>query len=190
MAAKRMRVRENPLRGRCTAEECQRYVFARSWCQKHYRRWHSTGSVTLPTVEDRFWRKVNKTSADCWTWTAGTRNGYGTFRFKERHEYTHRVAYQLTFGEIPEGLVVRHRCDNRLCVRPEHLELGTKADNSRDMVERGRSPRNPRALNTHCLSGHPYDEANTYRWNGARQCRTCKQQDCDRRRMRRKPANT
>lgn len=66
-------------------------------------------------------------------------NGYGV----SKGLYAHRVAYEVAFGKIPEGLVVRHKCDNRICINPEHLELGTQADNVRDMRERGRAVNPP-----------------------------------------------
>lgn len=153
-----------------------------NWCcQKHYSRWRRTGSTAptkRPSLEDRFWCKVEKSATGCWNWTGSARNGYGCINTPSGTEYAHRLSYIWHSGEIPDALVVRHRCDNRLCVRPDHLELGSKADNSRDMVERGRSPRNPRALNTHCLRGHLLDEANTYWWNRARQCKACKAAHC------------
>lgn len=96
------------------------------------------------TDEERFWEKVDK-SGDCWNWTAkvGKRatHNYGKFFIDGRWMQAHRYAYQLAQGEIPEGMVVRHRCDNPLCVRFEHLEIGTQADNVADMDNRGR--RNP-----------------------------------------------
>lgn len=168
----------------CAVPDCDGKRYCKGFCQKHYARWRKHGTAQLQPVAsltERFWSKVAKREEGCWNWTASTRNGYGCLRDQDRTEYAHRLSYIWHFGEIAEGLVIRHRCDNRLCVRPSHLEVGTKADNSRDMVERGRSPRNAVADNGQCANGHPYDEVNTYWWNGSRQCKTCKA-DWDRRR--------
>lgn len=90
------------------------------------------------TPEERFWPRVSK-SEGCWEWT-GPRypNGYGMFSYQGRTQGTHRVAWMLTHGPIPDGLQVLHRCDNRPCVRPDHLFLGTQADNLRDCRAKGR----------------------------------------------------
>lgn len=85
----------------------------------------------------RFWRKVRVTPG-CWEWLATPGERHGRIWFRGSPRGAHRVSYELHNGPIPAGLVVRHRCDNGRCVNPDHLELGTKADNSRDMVERGR----------------------------------------------------
>ena len=88
----------------------------------------------------RFWDKVSIGEPDaCWLWTAYCEaNGYGRFRLGGAARPAHRVAYELAVGAIPEGLVIRHKCDVRACCNPAHLELGTKADNTGDMLTRGR----------------------------------------------------
>jgi hypothetical protein len=87
----------------------------------------------------RFWSHVNWTDY-CWTWMgAADRDGYGRFHVPRGETDTaHRVAWRLTFGPIPDGLQVLHKCDNPPCVRPDHLYVGTNEDNVRDKVERGR----------------------------------------------------
>lgn len=92
----------------------------------------------------RFWSKVEKTDS-CWLWT-GMRwtNGYGRFPNGGGQEMrAHRFAWELTYGPIPLGLFACHRCDVKLCVRPEHLFLGTHADNMADMMAKGRHAHGP-----------------------------------------------
>ena len=91
--------------------------------------------------EERFWPRVDK-SAACWLWT-GTLNhyGYGVLKVGGRAGRvltTHRIAFELAHGPIPDGMRVLHKCDVPRCVNPAHLYLGTAADNTRDMMERGR----------------------------------------------------
>lgn len=88
--------------------------------------------------EKNFWDRVNKTS-ECWEWT-GYRGltGYGSFRWNNAHHVVHRISWTLSNGPIPDGMKVLHRCDNRPCVRPDHLFLGTQTDNMRDMSQKGR----------------------------------------------------
>lgn len=91
-----------------------------------------------------FWAQVQK-GHDCWLWTGLTngrhsKGGYGHIRRgRRRWEQAHRVSWELTNGPIPNGLYVLHHCDNRLCVRPEHLFLGTQKDNLKDCVRKGRA---------------------------------------------------
>lgn len=93
------------------------------------------------TVADRFWSKVAKVDGEgCWLWQAGqNRHGYGAFYLNGRNHPAPRIAYELTYGPIPEGMLACHRCDNPQCVRPDHLFLGDTRANAVDMVAKGRS---------------------------------------------------
>lgn len=92
------------------------------------------------SAEERFWAKVDQAEPNgCWPWT-GHRidTGYGRFYLGGKHRGTHRVAWTFTYGLIPDGLHVLHRCDNPPCCNPVHLWIGTHSDNMRDMVAKGR----------------------------------------------------
>lgn len=89
-------------------------------------------------VQRRFWKHVEK-SENCWVWKGWKhRDRYGLVRINKRMYMAHRIAYQMSVGPIPEGMLVCHRCDNPPCVRPDHLFLGTDYDNQQDAIRKGR----------------------------------------------------
>lgn len=102
-----------------------------------------TCQINNPIHVARFWSYVHKTET-CWTWTASIRSkGYGAFvwldlKGKLVQGRAHVFSWLIHRGEIPAGLFVLHECDTPACVRPEHLFLGTRADNNRDMCAKGR----------------------------------------------------
>lgn len=90
---------------------------------------------------DAFWSKVDITNSikDCWNWTGAKKpTGYGNVRVDKKYMLAHRVAFQISNGEIPSGYIVCHICDNPSCCNPSHLMLGTIKSNAADMVLKNR----------------------------------------------------
>lgn len=179
---------------------CGRPILARRMCSRHYDRWRRTGSAVPPdpriAAEEHIRSRLPKGAPDeCWPWTGHVRKrtGYGRVRVLGFNTAVHRLAYEFTYGPIPEGLTVDHMCHkpeecaggptcpHRRCCNPAHLKAVPNPDNAR---------RNSRAVantrKTHCKYGHPFDEANTYHppgRPGRRQCRQCKSDNARKRRV-------
>jgi hypothetical protein len=108
-----------------------------------------------PSISNRFWKKVQKTDG-CWLWTGSKdRRGYGRFSVNNFPHLAHRVAKALAHGPFDSNLCGLHKCDNPPCVNPDHIALGTKMDNTRDMLRKGRFV-DHHGRKTHCRNGHPY----------------------------------
>lgn len=109
---------------------------------------HCTELISLATQCDRFWLLVYKRGpipdnkpcvGNCWIWLGHTMTGgYGIYGKKKERIGAHRMAWIFTNGSIPSGMNICHKCDNKICVNPEHLFLGTTLDNVRDMIQKGR----------------------------------------------------
>lgn len=136
------------------------YPLRRGMCQRHYLRWkkdnpnHSTKYATRgkgynleQTLQVKGWdvvdHEIPHAPGPCWEWR-GSRfdNGYGRLSHQCQTHKAHRASHEVWVGPIPEGHVVRHKCDNPPCINPEHLETGTVAENHDDMWSRGRRPKN------------------------------------------------
>lgn len=138
----------------CTVTGCERKHEAHGLCRLHYRRWMAHGDTdarkpgkpytgrTAEQVRDVIQLRIKVTGRGCWEWQRARANdgGYGCLNWKGVH-MAHRVSWAVHVGPIPKGLNVLHKCDNPPCCNPDHLFLGTLADNNADMEAKGRSNR-------------------------------------------------
>jgi len=158
----------------------------------------SLARTTIKDILPRFWAHVTVTDPDnCWLWK-GMRSGegYGHIKLHGRRLTAHRLSWmianarggklsaasapmasdaELTLADCdPGGWFVCHKCDNKLCVNPRHLWLGTQGDNTIDCVNKGR---HANTRKTHCVRGHPLEgpKASVYLYKGSRRCRYCMQ---------------
>lgn len=133
-------------------------------------------------LEQRLWSRVERGDPSaCWPWTGHLTGGYGRIRLPGGGGApTHRVAYELLVGPIPEGLVLDHVCRNTVCCNPAHLEPVTVRENTR----RGLNVVAENIKKTHCPRGHAYDATSV----GRRHCRTCKRDSTRRWRAERRAA--
>jgi hypothetical protein len=156
---------------RCREPECARPPGkAHGMCDAHYAARRRAGTLPKrPTESERFWSKVEKTET-CWLWTASKdRAGYGWFGKDGTATKAHRWAYESLVGPIPEDLVIDHLCRVRNCVRPDHLEPVTVAENTR----RGLTGINLMNQDT-CRNGlHPWPASAKVSADGYRRCREC-----------------
>lgn len=141
---------------KCEVEDCERLIFARDWCKKHYARFNTHGSPTTvlptgkpkgsgPTAEETFWSCVAKGYVnECWVWYGHITKrkdrkglGYGRFQSNGKSMLAHRFSYAIHTKETLQPYEpVHHKCGNTLCVNPKHLQKTTSHANTAEMLER------------------------------------------------------
>ena len=138
------------MKKRCSVRGCRRPERAKGLCSAHYQR-KRTGKPLEAPIRTKVYGSIAERLAahlkvdertDCHLWT-GYRDpvGYGRMYINGAKRIAHRIAWEVAHGPIPEGMIVMHAvCDNPPCCNPEHLKLGTQADNARDRVRKGRGP--------------------------------------------------
>lgn len=134
-----------------------------------------TKKIPSESVLIRFHKKyVVDSISGYWNWIGAKQKGYGCMRIKENGVWImqrmHRFSYEIHRHVITDGLFCCHKCDNKACINPEHLFLGTHTDNMQDQTNKGKHPESKK---THCPKGHVYDEINTYN-RTSKKSRECK----------------
>lgn len=149
-------------RPQCSVDGCDRDAVAKGYCNRHYENVRLRGTA-IPLREMPLRERLKAIGWDvtpegCWEWRGGRNEyGYGIAQWgkEEAGEVrVHRIMYRLHNGDFPDELHVRHKCDNPPCSNPDHLEVGTHADNMRDMSERGRDGNDTRRRGGFCPNGH------------------------------------
>ena len=170
----------------CSVDGCAREgKIILGYCRLHYKRFKRLGTVDLPprpSLEQRFWAKVDKTD-NCWLWTGAISGGYGLMKAGADKRGAHVVSYELHHGPVPAGLTVDHLCHNgsgceagvdclhRRCVNPDHLEAIPGGENAL----RGEGVGAKHSRKTHCPQGHPYEGENLRIKTGKHRQRVCRQ---------------
>ena len=121
-------------------------------------------AIAFPIMLERLQKKLRADPSGCHIWTGYVLpNGYAQCSFRSKISRAHIVMYAITKGPVPKGMVVRHTCDNPICLNPDHLELDTQEQNVQDSIKRGRrNSQRPIGLRghgrgtnpTHCIRGH------------------------------------
>ena len=159
---------------KCSIPHCDYNTFARGFCSRHYQAERKYGDPLVVrqkqhhglTLSERFWLYVRKKDG-CWEWLSyKDNNGYGRINYGGKPFLAHRLSYMLKYGDIPAGKVVCHRCDNPGCTNPDHLFLGTQADNVEDMHAKGRATKRGLKGSAHHQARISEDDVRAIRGSG------------------------
>lgn len=181
----------------CSILDCDKPVHANGMCQSHgnnLRRYgHAEPVRNWPAIARLMDVGWDVNARGCWIWRgARSEKGYGLIALRRRtdgpeQQRVHRLMWSMHNGPIPEGLVIRHRCDTPACVNPDHLDTGTVAENQADMVARGRSiAYSTGRYDGVCLSGeHDVTQPGALRLMGSKKKKYMGCVACNRERQRR-----
>lgn len=145
---------------KCSVSTCGNEAVARGWCHKHYYAARKYGDPTKLVLKQHHGKTLaerieiyTKRTEDCWLWI-GYRDpqGYGRLNVGNRPLLAHRLSYEQKYGSIPDGKILCHKCDNPQCVNPDHMFVGTQADNIADMEHKGRARKVGRAGSKHSMA--------------------------------------
>lgn len=159
---------------KCSISHCSHEAVARGYCTNHYYAFRKYGDPQKLvqkqyhglTLEERFWRYV-KREEGCWRWLSYIDPlGYGRLNYQGKPMLASRISYMIHFGNIPDGMAVCHKCDNPSCTNPDHLFLGTQADNVADMERKGRARKRGKSGTEHRSAKLTDDDVRAIRSNG------------------------
>ena len=134
---------QDGMNGTCNVDGCDRDIRVKVWglCNAHYQRVKMYGRLEPlhhPSIEARLVAGSVERPNGCIEWTGPSRKGYGAISYEAKQWSTHRLAWTLANGPIPDGMFICHHCDNKPCWNVNHLFLGTVVDNAADMAIKGR----------------------------------------------------
>ncbi len=127
----------------CLVEGCDKEYSAKGYCVMHYDKNRRNGNPLFVKHEPKdifeaFSKHIKPNNSGCWLWSGAKRHGYGAFTYRYKSYSAHRMSYMYFKGPIENGLHIMHSCDNRACINPEHLSVGTRLDNMKDMTNKKR----------------------------------------------------
>jgi hypothetical protein len=127
----------------CSVDGCEKKTKSKGLCITHYTRLIRHGKLTTNIIvnndKERLTSNAKQEENGCWNWQKFKKNGYGVSSLNGKVEQAHRASWTTFVGEIPDGMQINHKCNNRACINPDHLYIGTQKQNMDDMKNANRA---------------------------------------------------